>query len=230
MEDYYEINKPDAIDIAMAGVRATMNLIPGASFFDQYWSTFLSTPLEIRRAEWFQELYERVKLLEENTELDVSRLNENPAFVDALLQVTPLVQAASSEVKRKAYKDMLTNIALDRCPAETKRRRFFRYIDEFAVDHIILVQFLKNPEKWLLERNFDLKDGGRMAFLLSMYVIPGTEPHVMNLIFDDLKTAYLVGNINFGVMVYRGENPNLLTPLGLEFFDFINFDESTVGN
>ncbi|MHA4740609.1 hypothetical protein [Dyadobacter sp. MSC1_007] len=60
MEGYDEINKPDKVDAFLALVKATVNFVPGGTYFDEYWITFLGSPLEKRRTEWFQQLYKLV--------------------------------------------------------------------------------------------------------------------------------------------------------------------------
>ena len=233
MDSYDEINKPDKVDIAMAGLRATMNLLPGASFFDQYWATFLSTPLELRRASWFQELYERVKYLEEHRGIDISTLPDNPQFIDALLKITPLVQANSQNEKRQAFKNALTNIAIKASPGQTKTHLFLRLVDVLSVDHIRVLQFIDNPEKWCSERGITMPYFGgstrSLPYIMNKVHCDVGDETVANMIFVDLYNNSLTASkihTQLGSYTATDAARSQSSSIGREFLEFITFEET----
>jgi hypothetical protein len=234
MESYYDINQPDNVDAFLAFVKGAVNIIPGGSFFDEYWVTFLGSPLEKRRSEWFQELYETVVKLEAKSGIDVASLRDNDEFIDTILTVTPLAQATSHKEKRMAFRNALANIATGSSPGQTKSGLFIRLIENFTVDHLRVLQFLDYPEKWFKDRNLETPFKGipNQRFTLEEYMTEGRcnvgEDAVTNLIFTDLYNSGLVNSryvVNSNGLTKPEAEHRRTTSIGREFLSFITLDD-----
>ncbi|WP_231490309.1 hypothetical protein [Pedobacter sp. Leaf170] len=122
-----DINKSTKEDIAHAVVKAGLGRIPilGSAATELF--GLVVPPLDKRRQEWMNDVAEKLKLLEQNNQVDFKSLSQNEQFVDTITQATSIARRTSEQEKIIALKNAVTNTALEEAPDKTKSQIFFKY-------------------------------------------------------------------------------------------------------
>lgn len=235
MEDFNDVNKVRIEDFVVSGAKALVGLVPGANFLAEYWALMLGTPLDNRRNDFFQSLHERIVKLENEYELDIESLKTNDSFIDAVIQIIPLYQSTSENLKKEAFKNILTNIALNYKIEDAKKQYFIRLIVSMSEGHIIVLSFLNRPDVWLTNNRGDRFLNTQTYFQEATVadIFKECRPGLFSgdtllIILEDLVSnrlvisqnaeGFLTTNYNFGAVGQK-----FTSERGKEFINFITF-------
>jgi hypothetical protein len=220
-------NKTTSGDIAHSLTKAGLGAIPVVgSLASEIFGLVVTPPLEKRRAEWMNEVAERLQALENNHSIDLDKLKDNEQFIDVVLQATTYALKTSEQDKIKAFKNAIVNTANGEAPDKIKSQIFLNQLDKFTTWHIKLLKFIDNPRDWFQQANRPLPNymmGSISHVVKDAFPELKNEDELLGIIWDDLKTA---GFHNSGdlrtTMSGEGTLSNRTTPFGKEFLGFIS--------
>lgn len=223
----YEIIEDSVVKMGKFGV----NMLPGvgpplALMLD----LFFGSPAELRIKEAMIEMGQRIKYLEENHQLDIDSLSTNQQFIDVVMQVTPLYIKTSVKQKREALLNAISNTAIGRSPGESKALVFIRTLDSITADHLRIIRFLGDPDKYAY--GFGSAFSGNhlhthtLATLKLIFTDLAQDEAYLKFLWKDLgkleihqSAGLITGSSSDGVDL------PVLTSFGKEFLAFIRFDE-----
>jgi hypothetical protein len=127
----------------------------------------------------------------------IDRLQQDDAFIGALLQATQYASRTSQEEKLVALQNALTNMALGLFPNVDRRSVFLRMIDDLTKEHIQILELLHDPVRYFDERGKFLRpykelDTVSLIMHASDSDVEGDEEYLTKLLHD-LETEGLVG-------------------------------------
>lgn len=144
----------DAADIAEAGARAGLNLIPlvGGAVSDLF-SVVLAPSLARRRDEWFKELAKGLDTLEKQAEgFKIENLVQNEAFVSATIQATRIAIGTHQREKREMLRNALLKVAIGKGPDEELQQVYWNAIEAYSPSHVKVLKALRNCTQELIEK------------------------------------------------------------------------------
>lgn len=224
-----DINKTSKEDILYAAVKAGLGSIPVlGSAATELFGLVVTPPLDKRRQEWMNEVAEKLKALEENNQVDYSKLSQNEQFIDTIIQATTIAIKTSEKEKIVALRNAVTNTALDEAPEKTKSQIFLNLVDSFTVWHLKILTFFDNPKAWFQRAGQsppNLMMGSMFSVLKSAYPSLAGQDELVDLIWNDLHNAGLHNTSGLKTMMSGdGALAERTTELGKEFIQFISQD------
>lgn len=149
-----EINKTQPKDISYSAGKAILGMIPiVGTAASELLGYIVTPPLEKRRAEWMEEVGQRLIKLEESNKIDIDKLSENEIFIDTIIQASYLALKTSDKKKITALKNAITNTALDKSADLAINQIFLNLIDVFTSWHIKILNLFNNPKNWFESRS-----------------------------------------------------------------------------
>ncbi|MEN3540982.1 hypothetical protein AAH991_38115 [Microbispora sp. ZYX-F-249] len=113
----------------------------------------LNSKLNQRRDQWLTELAEAVEDLQDRVDgFDPESLTENPAFVDAVVTATRIVDRTSQFEKIELLRNAVLNAAMPGAPDLDVQQLYLNLIDELTPTHIRLLTLLNDPVGWFDRR------------------------------------------------------------------------------
>lgn len=222
-----EVNNATSKDIVHSLVKGGLGAIPViGSLAAEVFGLVVTPPLDKRRAEWMNEVAQKLKDLEERKEIDFEGLKNNDQFIDVVLQTTTYALKTSEKEKIKAFQNAIINTAIGNSPDKTISQIFLNQLDSFTVWHIKILKFIDNPRMWFQKANKTVPDyvaGSLSNILFEAYPELKDQSEIFNLIWNDLKTA---GFHNTGdpstIMSGDGALISRTSNLGKKFLDYIS--------
>lgn len=222
-----KINKPIKEDVLYATVKAGLGSIPIlGSAASELFGLVVTPPLDKRRQKWMNEVAEKIKILEENNQIDFQSLSQNEQFIDTVIQATSIAIKTSDQEKLSALKNAVVNIALNDTVEKTKSQIFLNLIDSFTVWHLTILTFFDNPKIWFDKNGQtppNLMMGSMFSVLKSAFPSLSNQEELVDLIWNDLLNAAL--HSTNGLKTTMSGNELLAertTRLGKEFIQFIS--------
>jgi hypothetical protein len=221
-----DFNKTTGKDIAHAITKGGLGAIPiVGSLATEIFSLVVTPPLEKRRADWMNDVAERLNKLEEDGLIDIQSLKDNDQFIDVVLQTTTFALKTSEEEKIAAFKNALVNTALGEAPSKTKTQIFLSQLDKFTVWHIKLLNFIDNPRDWFKNANRNPPNymmGSISAVIIDAFPELRENDALVDVIWEDLNVAGFHATSGVKTMMTGdGTLAERTTPFGKEFLDFI---------
>jgi hypothetical protein len=222
-----DIDKTSKGDILYAAVKAGLGSIPVlGSAATELFGLVVTPPLDKRRQEWMNDVAEKLKLLEENKQLDFSSLSQNEQFIDTITQATSIAIKTSEQEKIVALKNAVINTALNEAPEKTKSQIFLNLVDSFTIWHLAILTLFDNPKKWFQKAGQpppNLMMGSMFSILKSAYPSLTGQDELVDLIWNDLHNAGLHNSSGLKTMMSGdGALDERTTQLGKEFIQFIS--------
>lgn len=225
-----KIDKTTTKDVLYVAAKAGLGSIPViGSAASELFGFVVTPPLESRRAQWMDDVSERLKRLEESGKIDLTKLATNDQFIDSVLQATTYALKTSDDEKIEALKNAVVNTALEEAPEKTISHIFLNLIDTFTGLHIKILHLFDSPDEWFKQNNMRLPNymsASLMTVVAEAYPDLKGQRELLDLIWDDLKRAGLhnSGSLN-AMMTGNGLLTQQTTPLGRQFLHFIKTDE-----
>ncbi|MCX3264507.1 hypothetical protein [Pedobacter agri] len=221
-----DINDSTIGDVAYSTVRGAINMIPVIGpLAAELFNTVVTPPLDRRRAEWMNDIAERLKNLEESSALNLDDLANNEQFIDTIIQATNLAIRTSEEDKLNAFKNAVINTALHHSPDKTKSHIFLTQLNNFTTWHITILKYLDDPKEWFTINNMvpqNLMMGSISSHLLKAFDQLQGNLDLLNIIWQDLNSAGFINTSNFSTMMSGdGTLSRRTTEMGREFLNFI---------
>lgn len=213
-------------DYARSGVEAGIAAIPVIGGSLQVLADVVIAPsLTKRRDAWLRKLHELMVELKEKVDgFDAASLAGDEVFVTAVADASRIAMGTHLEEKLEMLKNCLAHMAVDQSRDDFLDLQLFRFVDELAPEHFVVLQYLNNPGAW-----FDAKGLTRPS--LSM----GSQRHVMGeagmpvvgtsleIVLRDLSDRGLANTSSLGTtMTGDGVWQPLSTDLGRELLDFVS--------
>ncbi|ORJ58681.1 hypothetical protein [Geothermobacter hydrogeniphilus] len=141
-------------DAAHAIARAGLSAVPyvGGPAAELF-SALINPPLEKRRIVWMEEVGEALQMLEEQFEVSLEALQNNPDFIDTVMHASQIAVRNSQTEKRQALKNAILNTALPNPPEEAIRQICLDLIETFTDWHIRILKIFHNPLAWFEANN-----------------------------------------------------------------------------
>jgi hypothetical protein len=224
-----EPNGTTGKDIAHSLAKGALGAIPViGSLAAEVFGLIVTPPLDKRRAEWMNEVAEKLKELEDRKKIDFVELQNNEQFIDVVLQATTYALKTSEKEKIIAFQNAIINTAVGDTPDKTISQIFLNQLDSFTVWHIKVLKFIDNPRLWFQEANRIVPSATSLSnILFEVYPELKDQEEIFNLIWNDLKTAgfHATGDPST-IMSGDGALSRRTTSLGKKFLDYIsNYNE-----
>jgi hypothetical protein len=119
----------------------------GAALVMELFSATFGPPLEKRRDQWIESLYEKLKELE--TKIDgftIDNLAENEVFITTLINATQIAIRSHQKEKHDSLRNTVLNAALPNSLDEELQLLFLSFLDNFSATHVRLLNFLDKPQ------------------------------------------------------------------------------------
>jgi hypothetical protein len=169
---------------------------------------------------------ERVHVLEERKEVDLSQLANNEAFITTMMHASQIAIRNHSSEKLEALKNAVSNSALPHAPDESKQLLFLNFVDSFTPWHMRLLYLFQDSRKW-----FELNGKKAPDFSISSsysQILDAAYPELKNsrafydIIDRDLADKGLLsGGGMHTMMSAAGAYQKRTTEFGDEFLSFI---------
>lgn len=183
----------------------------------------VQTPLEVRRAAWFNMVGEGLRELQDRFEdFDPDRLAENEEFVSVVAETTRIAMATHRAEKLEALRNIVLSSAAGITIDEVSNGTFMALVERFSALHLRLVQVLADP----LNAPEILAIGGERA----MEPITGAivaafqgraDRSAIGVVINDLQSAHLLRDLKHAAVTPDPLTSRCLTPLGESFVRFI---------
>jgi hypothetical protein len=212
-------------DLAHSLVKAVASVVPlfGGPAAELF-AALVQPPIERRRDEWMRFVGELLSdLAAEGIDLDALKANEE--FVDTVLQATRIALRNHQDEKRSALRNAIANTALGRAPKDMLRQIFLRYIDEFTVEHVLILKLFDNPSVWFSKAGTEFPDVHRasLAHVLTRACPQfASERDIFDQIWQDLYQRGLVKRHDLHTALSsRSLREEQTSALGKKFLKFI---------
>lgn len=224
-------NKTTVGDIAHSLAKGGLGTIPViGSLATEIFGLIVTPPLERRRAEWMNELAEKLKELEENRTIDFQQLQNNEQFIDVVLQATTLALKTSEREKIKAFQNAILNTASGESPEKTISQIFLNQLDSFTTWHIKILKFIDSPRLWFQNANKtppNYMSGSISSVIKEAFPDLKNQEELLDLIWNDLHTAGFHRTTGIKTMMTGdGLLSERTTAFGKQFIEFITNDKT----
>jgi len=224
--------KDDKIkDLAYSIVKAGLGSVPIAgSFASELFTQIVIPPVEKRRIAWMHDIGERLAEIESKGEINLSELQENPEFIDTVIQTTQFALRTSESEKIEYFRNALINSAIGESPDQSESQIFLNLIDTFTIWHIRILKLFDNPIHWFeinsLEAPTNIMGGGLKIILEIAFPELKGRNDFYNLVWEDLGRAGLHNTSSLGgVMTSGGLLQNRTSEFGRKFLEYIEKNE-----
>jgi hypothetical protein len=212
-DDLNAFPQRSAGDYAHTAARAALSMIPVAGgAAAELFSLVLASPLGKRRDTWLENLYRRLKQVEEQVDgFHFEDLQHNDAFVSAALQATQSALRTHQQEKLEALQNAVLNVALSTSLDEEKQLVFLGLIDVLSVTHLELLKLFSDRRSYPVDRMNQLRE--RRGLTNPMVL----ELNSRGLLNDPRPYVARTRESEEGLVIQDW----ILTPLGKEFLSFI---------
>ena len=213
-------------DVTHSLVRGGLGTIPIiGSLATEIFGLIVTPPLYKRRAEWMNEVAEKLRELENNQKIDFNELAENEQFIDVVLQATAFALKTSEKKKIDCFRTALLNTATGNSPDKTKSQIFLNQLDKFTFWHIIILDFINSPRNWFKTKGKtppSYMSGSLHSLIIEAFPELKNQDELLDIIWDDLKLTgfHKTGGLKT-MMTGDGVLSDRTSSLGKEFLDFI---------
>ncbi len=221
-----DVNDSTIGDVAHSTVRGAINMVPVIGpLAAELFNMVVTPPLEKRKADWMNDLAERIKKLEESGILNISDLTNNEQFTDTIIQATNFALRTSEEEKLNAFKNAVINTALALSPDKTKSHIFLNQLNNFTAWHVTILKYLDDPRQWfrineIIPQNMMM--GSISSHLLNAFKQLQGNTDLLSIIWQDLNSAGFINTSDFSTMMSGDSSlSSRTTKIGKEFLSFI---------
>jgi hypothetical protein len=138
--------QPNLEDVAHAGRKVLVSMIPVLGAAGSELVGILSSPLALRRDAWLQDLERRLRDLESKVVgFRFEDLAQNDQFVSATLVATQGALKTHQREKLDAFKNAVLNVALGKDTNADRQGQFLTLVDRFTAAHLTLLRFFQDP-------------------------------------------------------------------------------------
>jgi hypothetical protein len=207
-------------------VRSAIGAVPiiGSSAAE-YFNELVQPPLEARKLEWMEKVGEGLRKLEESSRVRAQNLREDPEFIDTVLQATQTAMRNCKQEKLDALRNAILNTAIGIAPQPALREMFLRYIDDFTVWHMKLLDLFADVTAWYARHSRtrpSLSMGALEHILEDAFPSLRGQRSFYDQVWKDLYSRALVGTDSLHTMMTgTGLVSGRCTELGKQFLSFI---------
>lgn len=226
-----KVNKTTKKDIAHSLAKGGLGAIPViGSLASEIFGLIVTPPLDKRRAEWMNEVAEKLKELESKQEIDFNELKENKQFIDVVLQATTFALKTSEKKKIECFRNAILNTAIGNSPDKTKSQIFLNQLDKFTTWHIVILDFIDSPNEWFKKMGRtppSLMMGSLHSVIIDAFPGLKGQDELLDIIWSDIESTgfHKSGSLKT-MMSGSGIFSTRTTKLGKEFINFITNDEN----
>jgi hypothetical protein len=154
MTDKLDQPESSAGDVWHTVVRAGLSAVPGfGGPAVELLGLIIMPPLERRRQQWMVAVADGLRKLEQQQQgFKIEALQDNPVFVDAVMQATQAALRTSQEEKLDALRNAVLNASLPNAPGTELQQLFIRFVDELTVWHLRVLTHFHDPGVTFRER------------------------------------------------------------------------------
>jgi len=128
-----------AIDLGHTAVKVAVGCLPGGNALSEVFNTFVPSQLSQRRDEWGARITELVNGLLAEGNVTAAALQNDPAFVDMLVEATICAIKTSNELKRTAFLHAIASSA-KKVVEPDRQHMYVRLLDELTEMHLQLLK------------------------------------------------------------------------------------------
>lgn len=223
-KDSYPTEKTDAD--AIHTIARTITGLAGATELFNY---FITSPLQKRRDEFFENVCKRLKDLEDQGVISLESLPENEKFIDVTILATQAALKTSIKEKKDALRNAILKSAKPVSPELAIQQMFINYVDSFTVWHIKILEFVNNPIVWAKKNNHEFKNiQGKKVFEILEDAFPDLRGGrgFYDQFWKDLYSRSLVADENINnLLTHLTLTHEYVTPTGKVFLAYISEED-----
>ena len=214
------------------GHTAAKIILAGIPYFGgsaaELFSAVIAPPLEKRRNQWLNDIVERLKLLEkESNEFRIESLSQNEAFITIMLHATQAAIRNHQQEKLEALRNAILNAAISKSPEDDMQLMFLNFVNEFTSYHLRILHFFDDPESWGKRHNISYPKNwvhGNLFRILGVAFEELKERRdFCDQVVQDLYNKGLMGTESLhGIMTVEDMFVSRTTEMGKEFLAFIS--------
>lgn len=226
-DDKFKPPTSTLLDTAHALGTGVIGSVPAiGNLLAEVFKMVVAPPLESRKKEWMETAGAALSELHQKHKCVISDLQQNPEFIDTIVQASQAAFRTSHVEKLEALRNAVMNSALPELPSEVLRKQFIELVDRFTPLHLRILKFLENPPKYRKHTDgigFSVRSAGTLKDMV-IDVYPDLESHQpeIDTIAKDLDER---GLLEFSAHAFtkRASDgvPKGVTELGRQFLAFI---------
>ncbi|MDF4202247.1 hypothetical protein PXD56_04745 [Maribacter sp. SA7] len=207
---------------------ASIPIIGGAA--SEILPLILKNPIEKRKEFWMQEVGEKLKSLEKSNSIKLTELSKKEIFIDTVIRISTEALKTSEQEKLKYFKNALINTAILENLDISEVNIFTRFISEFTIWHIQILNLFDNPTNWFIKNEIDFpkfSSAPLSKILINAFSELKERKEFCDLIWSDLYRSGLINTADLNVgITSNGLKSSRTTLFGKKFLSFIHEDES----
>ncbi|MGX5856060.1 hypothetical protein ACWKW6_20590 [Dyadobacter jiangsuensis] len=216
--------------LTKSAVKYFLSMVPGVGpVVAEVFSSVFEIEISRRQQRYVSELAQRIQMLEDSKQINLTSLAENEKFVDVFLETLSLVRKTSNEEKIRAYQNSVLNTACRQHPDEFYTHTFLQLLDRFTHLHLAVLKVAGHTYQWFVDNDIPWiytssgSNGCRIELMICAAVHEIDSPFMLDLIWKDLQAASLVDNTPVDKVFDREDElyESRVTLIGGEFLRFI---------
>lgn len=224
-----QVPQPDKKDVLYKTVQAALALL--ARDVLGLFSIIMAPPLEKRQEEWQIEVVQTLAEVSEKLDsLTIENLSNNPVFITAVTNVTPIVIRTHQREKLEALRNVVVNAALPNPPDDDTQTMFFEMLNTFTSWHLKLLKFF-GQDNWFVLLGYS----ETLSYLDPAEILQRLVAHYSNLQGNETFANKIVTDLNYNRLIslpdaplalqneiWTSEEPisEVITDLGRSFLKF----------
>lgn len=214
-------------DKLRALAEAAAGEFPGGSIGIAAFQQLVVPGIQKRQQAWQESVAEKINELDARGEVDIDKLQDDPAFLDVLATATRVAMTTSNAAKREALRAAIANVATGDAPDESTRMMFLHYVEILTESHIQILKFFDNPPGWfttakLHQPQFHLTSNLEHVLTLAMPVLKGRTAFYEQIVMELDTYGLAKVKILRTSMSGDGWKESRSTPWGKQFLRFID--------
>lgn len=227
MDNDFKPPVPTRLDRLYTMLKAGCEEFPGGSLFTAFLGLFAGPVYEVRKEEWTKRVGLAVTDLMDRDNLTLEDLQNNPAFVDAVLQASRIAVTTSQKEKIQALRNAVLNSASTPNIDTSRQQMFLTWVDDLTERHLQILAMVRNPLRWFEAHGITPKpvsiSTSLSAVLTRAFPELSGQRDFLDRLWADLHQRSLVGPQSIHAMSSaNGAHQSQTTSLGGEFLDFIS--------
>jgi hypothetical protein len=213
-------------EYARAGIEAGIAAVPVVGGpLEVLVDAVLAPSLAKRRDRWFQTLADLVSELQTKIEgFDVEALAGDEVFVTSVVEASRIAMGTHREEKLLILKNCLVHMALAQSRDDFFDLQLFRFVDEMAPEHFLVLQYFANPSAWYESKGIRQPNifSGSPGAIMDTAELP-VAGAALGIVIRDLSDRGLINSQSLRtVMTAAGAWQALATELGNQLLRFVS--------
>jgi hypothetical protein len=175
-------------DLAVTILKAAVKLVPGGDSALDIIQLAIGPPLERRTEEWMREVAQGLRALD----VQVDELGRRVELLDTFLQATRVAISTASEIKRRALRNAVLNVAAHRSGDAPLRDLLLRLIEQYTPLHLQVLSALADLDATVNASGLSPQVAGVQDVIVATVPAARQDSYSFGMVWRDLVQAKLI--------------------------------------